>query len=194
MAALASERRTYTALEFLELAADLELAGSQEWHEIIGGELVAHASPVDPHMRAAMGCLKLLLDAQWAGYGRAGNDRMVVLDYRGPTVPAADVYKPDAFFVVREREAILDHPELASVVGTPTLWWKCSPRTPPATIGRRAPRSSAPTNGPASASTGSSTSTGAPSRFTSGEENGWWRPKRSDRATRCAAPSSRSSA
>jgi len=45
MAALASERRTYTALDFLELAADLELTGSQEWHEIIGGELVAHASP-----------------------------------------------------------------------------------------------------------------------------------------------------
>jgi hypothetical protein len=64
MAALSTERRTYTALEFLELAADLELAGSRDWYEIIGGELVAHASPVDPHMRAAMGCLKLLLDAQ----------------------------------------------------------------------------------------------------------------------------------
>jgi hypothetical protein len=64
MAALSTERRTYTALEFLELAADLELAGSRDWHEIIGGELVAHASSVDPHMRAAMGCLKLLLDAQ----------------------------------------------------------------------------------------------------------------------------------
>lgn len=121
MAALASERRTYTALEFLELAADLELASSQEWHEIIGGELVAHASPVDPHMRAAIGCLMLLIDAQRAGYGRAGTDRMVVLDYRGPTVPAEDVYKPDAFFVLREREAILDHPDLPSVVGAPDV-------------------------------------------------------------------------
>jgi Uma2 family endonuclease len=121
MAALATERRTYTALEFLELAADLELAGSQDWYEIIGGELVAHASPVDPHMRAAIGCLKLLIDAQWAGYGRAGTDRMVVLDYRGPTVPAEDVYKPDAFFVLREREAILDHPDLPSVVGAPDI-------------------------------------------------------------------------
>jgi Uma2 family endonuclease len=121
MAALATERRTYTAGEFLELAADLELAGSQDWYEIIGGELVAHASPVDPHMRAAIGCLKLLIDAQWAGYGRAGTDRMVVLDYRGPTVPAEDVYKPDAFFVLREREAILDHPDLPSVVGAPDI-------------------------------------------------------------------------
>jgi Uma2 family endonuclease len=121
MAALATERRTYTAAEFLELAADLELAGSQDWYEIIGGELVAHASPVDPHMRAAMACLKLLLDAQWAGYGRAGNDRMVVLDYRGPTIPVEDALKPDAFFVLREREAILDHPDLPSVVGAPDI-------------------------------------------------------------------------
>jgi len=44
------------------------------------------------------------------GYGRAGNDRMVVLDYRGPTIPVEDALKPDAFFVLREREAILDHP------------------------------------------------------------------------------------
>jgi Uma2 family endonuclease len=31
---------------------------------------------------------------------------MVALDYRGPTIPAEDVHKPDAFFVVRERAGV----------------------------------------------------------------------------------------
>jgi Uma2 family endonuclease len=121
MAAIATERRRYTLPEFLALLEELELAGSQDWYDIIGGELVAHASPVDPHMRAAMACRKLLLDAQWAGFGRAGNDRTVVLDYRGTSLPVAHAYKPDAFFVATDGRAILDHPETPSVVGAPDI-------------------------------------------------------------------------
>lgn len=123
MAALATavERRRYTLPEFLALVDELALAGSQDWYEIIGGELVAHASPIDPHMRAAMACLKLLLDAQWAGYGRAGNDRAVVLDYQGPSLKVAHAYKPDAFSVLNGGRAILDHPDVPSVVGAPDV-------------------------------------------------------------------------
>ena len=108
MAAIATERHRYTVSEFLALAAELERAGAQEWFEIVEGELVAYASPDNPHMRAAMACLKLLLDAQWAGYGQAGNDRIVVLDYQAPAIPVRHAYKLDAFFVRREREAILE--------------------------------------------------------------------------------------
>jgi Uma2 family endonuclease len=121
MAAVATERRRYTVSEFLALVDDLELAGVQEWFEIIEGELVAHASPIDPHMRAAIGCLMLLLDAQRAGYGRAGVDRMVVLDYQGPNIPVEHAYKPDAFFVALDGKAILDHPDVPSVVGPPDI-------------------------------------------------------------------------
>jgi len=118
---VATERRRYTVSEFLALAADLELAGVQQWFEIVEGELVAYASPVDPHMRAAIACLLFLGDAQRAGYGRAGNDRMVVLDYQAPDIPVEHAYKPDAFFVRREREAILKHPEVPAVVGAPEI-------------------------------------------------------------------------
>jgi Uma2 family endonuclease len=121
MAAIATERQRYTVAEFIALADELELAGSQEWVEIIGGELVSHASAEDPHMRAAIVCLGYLIDAQRAGYGRAGTERMVVLDYRGPDIPVEHAYKPDAFFVLREREAILQHPEVPSVVGAPDV-------------------------------------------------------------------------
>ncbi len=121
MAAIATERRRYTLPEFLALLDELEQAGSQDRFEIIGGELVAHASPENPHMRAAMGCLMLLLDAQRAGHGQAGNDRMVVLDYRGPSLPVAHAYKPDAFFVATDGRAILEHPETPSVVGAPDV-------------------------------------------------------------------------
>jgi len=121
MAAIATERRHYTLPEFLALLDELELAGSQDRFEIIGGELVAHASPVDPHMRAAIACLLFLGDAQRAGYGRVGNDRTVVLDYRGPGLPVAHVYKPDAFFVATDGLAILEHPETPSVVGAPDI-------------------------------------------------------------------------
>ena len=121
MAAIATERRHYTLPEFIALAEELELAGSQDWYEIIGGELVAHASPVDPHMRAAIGCLLFLGDAQRAGYGRVGTDRMVVLDYRGPGLPVLHAYKPDAFFVMLDGRAILEHPETPSVVGAPDV-------------------------------------------------------------------------
>jgi len=121
MAAIATERRRYTVADFLALADELEFAGSQEWFEIIGGELVSHASPEDPHMRAAIVCLGYLIDAQRAGYGRAGTDRTVVLDYRGPDIPVEHAYIPDAFFVVRERVAILQHPEVPSVVGAPDI-------------------------------------------------------------------------
>ena len=121
MAVIATERRHYSVAEFIALADDLELAGSQEWYEIIGGELVSHASAEDPHMWAAIVCLGYLIDAQRASYGRAGTERMVVLDYRGPDIPVEHAYKPDAFFVVRERETILQHPETASVVGAPDV-------------------------------------------------------------------------
>jgi hypothetical protein len=108
MAAVATERRRYTVFQFLEFVAALERAGVQEEFELIEGELVVRASPVNPHMRAAVACLKLLIDAQWAGYGQAGTDRMVVLDYQAPNIPVEHAYKPDAFFVVREREASLE--------------------------------------------------------------------------------------
>ena len=121
MAAVATERRRYTVSEFLALAADLELAGVQQWFEIVEGELVAYASPVDPHMRAAIACLMLLIDAQRVGYGRAGNDRVVVLDYQAPEITVEHAYKPDAFFVTSEREAILQHPEVPAVVGAPDI-------------------------------------------------------------------------
>ena len=97
MAVIATERRHYSVAEFIALADDLELAGSQEWYEIIGGELVSHASAEDPHMWAAIVCLGYLIDAQRASYGRAGTERMVVLDYRGPDIPVEHAYKPDAF-------------------------------------------------------------------------------------------------
>jgi Uma2 family endonuclease len=121
MAAIATERRRYTVADFLALADELEFAGSQEWFEIIEGELVSHASPEDPHMWAAVVCLGYLIDAQRAGYGRAGTDRMVVLDYRGPDIPVEHAYKPDAFFVVRGHETILQHPDVPSVVGAPDI-------------------------------------------------------------------------
>ena len=121
VAAIAVERRRYTLDEFLELIDELAAAGSWDWFEIIEGALVAHASPRDPHMRAAVACLLYLGDAQRAGYGRAGTDRTVVLDYQGPGVPVHEAYKPDAFFVVNERVAILDHPEVPSVVGAPDI-------------------------------------------------------------------------
>ena len=121
MIALATERRRYTVAEFLALAADVELAGVQEWFEIVEGELVAYATPNNPHMHAAVGCLMLLLDAQRAGYGEAGTDRTVVLDYQAANIPVEHAYKPDAFFVVREREAILEHPDVPSVVGAPDI-------------------------------------------------------------------------
>lgn len=121
MAVIATERRQFSVAEFIALADELELAGSQEWYEIIGGELVSHASAEDPHMRAAIACLLFLGAAQRAGYGRAGTDRMVVFDYRGPDVPVEHAYKPDAFFVVKEREAIFQHRETPSVVGAPDV-------------------------------------------------------------------------
>jgi hypothetical protein len=64
MAAVATERHRYTVSEFLALAAELERAGAQEWFEIVEGELVAYATPEDPHMRAAIACLLFLGDAQ----------------------------------------------------------------------------------------------------------------------------------
>jgi len=67
MAAAATERRRYTMFEFLEFVADLERAGVQQEYEIIEGELVARASPVNPHMRAAVACLGLLIDAPPGG-------------------------------------------------------------------------------------------------------------------------------
>ncbi|MGI8912990.1 MAG: Uma2 family endonuclease [Chloroflexota bacterium] len=121
MAVVATERRRYTVSEFLALAADLELAGAQERFEIVEGELVAYATPDNPHMRAAIACLLFLGDAQRAGYGQAGNDRTVVLDYQAPDIPVEHAYKPDAFFVTREREAILEYPNAPSVVGAPDI-------------------------------------------------------------------------
>jgi Uma2 family endonuclease len=121
MAAPATERRQYTLWEFLALADDLALAGGQDWLEIIEGELVAHASAEDPHMRAAAACTILLLDAQRAGYGRAGFDRTVALDYRDPDTPVRHAYKPDAFFVARGGKAMLQHPDTPSVVGAPDI-------------------------------------------------------------------------
>lgn len=74
MAATVTARRRYTVAEFVTLVDDLELAGVQDRFELIEGELVAHASPDNPHMHAAMAFLMLLLDAQRAGYGAAGGD------------------------------------------------------------------------------------------------------------------------
>ena len=48
MAAVATERRRFRLAEFLALTDELGLAGVQEWFELIGGELVAHASPRSP--------------------------------------------------------------------------------------------------------------------------------------------------
>lgn len=122
MAALATatERQRYTLPEFLALLNELERAGSQDWYEIIDGELVAHASPIAPHIRAAVACL-LLGDAQRAGYGRAGGDRTVVLNYQGPSLNGTHAYKPDAFFVLNDGRAILDHPNVPSVVSAPDI-------------------------------------------------------------------------
>jgi hypothetical protein len=64
MAAVATERHPYTVSEFLALAAELERAGAQEWFEIVEGELVAYATPEDPHMRTAIAGLLFLGDAQ----------------------------------------------------------------------------------------------------------------------------------
>lgn len=121
MAAIETARRRFTLPEFLALADEVELAGIDDTFEIIEGELVAHASPTNPHMRATVACVKLLLDAEWAGYGVAGFDRTVALDYQGPSLPVEHVYKPDAFFVMRGGRAILDHPETPSVVGAPDV-------------------------------------------------------------------------
>jgi len=114
-------RQRYSLSAFLELATELELAGSQEWFELMGGELVAHASPDDPHMLAAMAVLRYLSDARVAGYGREGCDRVVALDYRGPDQPVAYAVKPDAFFVTRERLAILHVPDIPAVGGAPDI-------------------------------------------------------------------------
>lgn len=121
MAATATERRRYTLPEFLALADELELAGSWERYEVIEGELVAHASPIDPHMRAAAAITHYLGDARIAGYGREGFDRVVALDYRGPSIPVEHAYKPDAFFVAHDGQAILDHPDTPSAVGAPDI-------------------------------------------------------------------------
>ena len=121
MAAIATERRRYTLDEFVALIEELELAGAQDWFEVIGGKLVAHASPTDPHMRAAVACVSLLIDAQRAGYGQVGFDRTVALDYQRPDLKVQHAYKPDAFFVRRGGTAILNHPETPSVVGAPDV-------------------------------------------------------------------------
>jgi Uma2 family endonuclease len=116
-------RKRFQLMEFLELAEELKLAGSWEWHELIGGELVVHSSPRDPHMSAELRVIDLLIAAEDAGYGRAGGDRMVALDYPQRGLVAEDVVKPDAFFVTTEREAILDAGEDGPpcVVGAPDL-------------------------------------------------------------------------
>lgn len=121
MTAVATQRKQYTLLEYLELAYEVELAGSWDCFEIMGGELVAHATPDDPHMRAAVACFLYLGDAQRAGYGRAGIDRTVALDYQAPDIPVREAYKPDAFFVMNGGVAILNHPEVPSVVGAPDV-------------------------------------------------------------------------
>ncbi len=116
-------RKRYRLMEFLELAGDLELAGTHEWHELIGGELVVHSSPRDPHMHVALAMGALVWAAEEAGFGRAGGDRMVALDYPQRGLNAEDVFKPDAFFVIADREAILDAGEDGPpcVVGVPDL-------------------------------------------------------------------------
>lgn len=116
-------RKRYKLMEFLELAEELELAGSWEWHELIGGELVVHSSPRDPHMHAVLATGALMWAAEEAGFGRAGGDRMVALDYPQRGLNAEDVFKPDAFFVTTGREAILDAGEDGPpcVVGVPDL-------------------------------------------------------------------------
>lgn len=116
-----SDRRRYTLSEFLTLLLELELAGSQEWYEIIGGELVAHDSTNYPHMRATVRILHFLGDVRLAGYGEEGTDRTVALDYRGPDEPIHDAYKPDAFFVVTARRDMLDRPDIPAVAGAPDL-------------------------------------------------------------------------
>ena len=121
MAAIATERRRYTLDEFVALIEELDLAGAQDWFEVVGGELAAHGSPTDPHMRAAIVCLLFLGDAERAGHGRVGTDRTVALDYRGPGLPVQHAYKPDAFFVTVDGQAILEHPETPSVVGAPDV-------------------------------------------------------------------------
>lgn len=124
MATAATERwtrRRFTLPEFLELADELEFAGSQEWYEIVGGELVAHSSSDYEHMLAGIAMVRFLGDARLAGYGIEGFDRTVALDFRDAETPIKDAYKPDAFFVTRERASILDSPDTPSVAGAPDI-------------------------------------------------------------------------
>lgn len=116
-----STRRRFTLPEFLELADELELAGSQDWYEIIGGELVAHASPDYEHMWATRAMLRFLGDARLAGHGEDGFDRTVALDFRDADTPVEDACKPDAFFVTSERHSILNSPDTPSVAGAPDI-------------------------------------------------------------------------
>lgn len=98
--AAAVERRRYTAEEFLDLAAQLALAGGLERYELIEGLLMVDATPDDPHMAAVMPVLYFFGEAQRAGYGRGGVDRNVALS-------SVVVVRPDAFFVVADRVGIL---------------------------------------------------------------------------------------
>lgn len=116
-----STRRRFTLPEFLELADELEFAGSQDWYEVIEGELVAHASPDYEHMWATRTMLRFLGDARLAGHGEDGFDRTVALDFRDAGTPIDDAYKPDAFFVMRDRRSILDSPDTPSVTGAPDI-------------------------------------------------------------------------
>jgi Uma2 family endonuclease len=61
---------------------------------------MVYATPDDPHMAAVMPVIYLFGEAQRAGYGRAGVDRNVAL-------AEGTVVRPDAFFVVADRVAIL---------------------------------------------------------------------------------------
>ena len=160
-------RTRCTLREFLEIIDDMERSGTYQWMELIGGALVVNSSPSNPHMKAEMPIFALLWAAEEAGYGQAGADRVVALDYPERGMEAEDVFKPVAFFVSLNGWNSSMPAKMGRTVSSarPTSSWRCSPPPPPnATF--PAARSSTPMRGPAFSTTGCSTRTPAPSGST----------------------------
>jgi Uma2 family endonuclease len=115
----------YTFADLLVAPDDGEL--DEQLFEILGGELVVWSSPNEPHTATVMGCVRLLLEAESAGYGWARTAPCAVaFDYAARGAQAADVTHPDVLFVRTERRSVFgercltEGPDLVIEILSPT--------------------------------------------------------------------------
>jgi Uma2 family endonuclease len=103
---LATNTKTrYTFADLLEQAL-----ADEDVYDVLGGELVAWSSPVEPHAAVLMELIGLFYEAQRAGYGQARTaPRAVAFDYGARGLAAEDVTHPDLLFVREERRAIMGY-------------------------------------------------------------------------------------